>query len=172
MTNVAIRAGGMPVPSDVLVSTDGTTIQGDGSARNPLHAGSGATSVVADGITIQGNGTTDSPLQAIGTGEFISTNVSTVIDPDIPVSLVNRPSGGAGGVTLADPGADTPDNFLKQIACLPYVDGIPGAVAYVISCTLRGGFSSINVITEGGGVTLLWDGGFWNPIGGFNAEQA
>lgn len=42
MSNVSIRAGGSPIPAGDLVAVDGTTITGDGSARNPLIASGGA----------------------------------------------------------------------------------------------------------------------------------
>lgn len=51
MSNTTILRGGSPVPSGVLVTVDGTTIRGDGSAENPIHVVGGVGSTGPTGPT-------------------------------------------------------------------------------------------------------------------------
>jgi hypothetical protein len=52
MSDSQINPGHQPIPSDVRVSTDGTTIEGDGSGGNPLRAVGGSASPTFTSVNV------------------------------------------------------------------------------------------------------------------------
>lgn len=140
MTNVSIRAGGMPVPSEVLVSTDGTTIQGDGSARNPLRA-------VGEG---------DPVLERV-IGDDVT---AATCDPTIDISIVKATNSVPAAffpINLAD---GEEDGFQKTIVIEEFAT--VDADKFHLLCSLDG-FTYISYPNTGGGAVLIWDAeaGFW-----------
>ncbi len=130
MTNVSIRRGGMPVPSDVLVSCDGTTIGGDGSARNPIHA------IGEPDTEVERSGTS-----AITPGDFNGTSPVAIGYSNTGIGLVQ--------FTLAD--GET-DGFQKSIGINP-----SGGATYRVNGSFPTGFTQVNFPDSGGGMLLVWD---------------
>lgn len=132
MTNVSIRAGSMPVPSSVLVSTDGETIGGDGTALNPLRLINAPVTEVeritagSDPVTVSG----DVPLTIGSTNITLGTRVFNLEDGE-------------------------EDGFEKTITFTP-----TNTVTFRINATFNAdaGFDHITMVpNEGGGATLVWD---------------
>ena len=95
MTNTQIRAGGAPVASEVLVSTDGITIQGNGSARDPLRTADPFVSSQLERVSATSGqpGTFDAaiPLSIFGTA---GTGLKQVTLPDGEVDGFQKASDG------------------------------------------------------------------------------
>ena len=149
MTNVSIRRGGSPASADAIVSTDGSTILGDGTARNPLHT----------------NSQVPSSLERV-------TAVAAVanIDADVDLSFVYAQSGVQPANCIVNLPDGTIDGQIKQVI-LGYAPAID-ADYWRLTCTLD---SSVNpsgylqFAAGGGGATLGWDDeeGFWSPLGSY-----
>lgn len=149
MTNVAIRAGGAPVQSEVLVSVDGTSIAGNGSARDPLH------SIGAPDVEPQRVGS--SPVQP---GEINAT---------VPLTFGSSNTGiGVVQFNLAD--GET-DGYEKTIALNP----TPGATMRVnATFAPTAGYDRVNFPAEGGGMVVVWDGTneWWDLVSTYNGTPA
>ena len=78
MADTFIRRGGPTVGSDVVVSADQSTIEGDGTTSHPLHAVPGGVPVAVDGVTIQGDGTLGDPLHVVPDSVPVATDGQTI----------------------------------------------------------------------------------------------
>lgn len=144
MTNVSLRAGGNPVPSSVLVSTD-STIDGDGTAQNPLR-------VVGEGV----------PVFERVVGE---DSEDLACDPAIDLSFVQWNSGINLNIFTLNLADGTVDGFQKTIVIARF--GVLGVnPKFSLVCSLDG-FTQIDYPHTGGGCILIWDAdvGVWRVAG-------
>jgi hypothetical protein len=159
-------SGTIPVPSEQLVAVDNTSISGAGVGADPLHAVPGGIAVVSDGVTIIGNGTTREPLIAVGSsGSTIYFNVKTygatgngVTDDTAAINSAAAAASSAGGGTVYFPnGTYLVSEYLSQPLCLKLLSGVSWlgqSQAGVIIQRANSQGGSIRVFsTTGGGAT-------------------
>jgi len=126
MSDTTIRKGGVMVSSGVLVTTDQSTILGDGSQANPLRAGAGATT---EGLGWNRIRLTIQPLTTVSIDTRIGGNL---VEGEPPLGIVppefNQPpfggpfadpTGVVATTLLVPPPGTTPASRLMVFALPP-----------------------------------------------------